>query len=174
MTPRRRLLSASLLLALAAPFAPACDYDAAYRTWCYKNGGCAEVPPAGDGGVHYFCTDCEGADQVCVVLGNVAQCKKTCTGFISSCPEGLDCKPVPAAYQLSMVPACVSSGAGTSVDACQSPLQCTAGHTCFRGTNVPTEQCLELCTPFKRECASKAQKCAWNDSHLPADWGYCY
>lgn len=169
MTARAPLAPLVLVAAFALSLA-ACDYDAAYRTWCYKNH--CESFPQGDGGVLYACDGCGGEGDVCVVLEGMAVCKRACTGFISGCAQGLDCKLVPAAYQVSRVPACVDSGA--SVEACDgSPLACAAGYTCI-DDSAYTSRCVEMCTPFKGTCDSAGLQCAYGLHGFPADWGYCF
>ena len=166
-------MSRRALVALAAAglaCLSACDYDAAYRTWCYKN-GCQDLPEAGDGGVLYHCDGCTGAEDVCVVLAGVASCRKTCQGFIGNCPAELDCKLAPAAYQVSMVPACLPSGA--SVEGCVSALDCAAGRSCYLGF-IQAYRCVEHCTPFESVCDDATLQCAYGADGFPTDWGYCF
>ena len=167
MTRALALLSLAGCLALLAP---ACDYDAAWQTWCAKNhcdGGGSE---AGDGGVALQCDGCGALGDVCVALDNAAACKKTCTGF-SSC-EGLDdCKPVPSTAQgLALVAACVPSGSSTEL--CVSALDCAAGYTCIKDP-LDVRRCVEVCTPFKGTCSSAALACSFGEPGFQVDWGYC-
>lgn len=157
-----------MLLALAAG---ACDYDAAWRTWCEKNHCDAGPLIEGDAGIAYHCDGCDSADDVCVVLAGAAACKKTCTGFSGGCGGDLDCKLAVSAYQSSLVPACL--GNGSSEDLCGgSPLDCAAGRTCAKD-DFDTWRCLEMCTPFKTVCTSGMQSCSYGMLGFPTEWGYC-
>ncbi|HEY3451357.1 MAG TPA: hypothetical protein VGK67_33675 [Myxococcales bacterium] len=158
---RRAFVSA---LAALACLASSCDYDAAYRTWCHKN-GCQDLPE-GDGGIVQRCDGCGAEGDVCVVLDGAAACKKSCTGFISSCSGGLDCKLAVSATKATLVPACLPSGASTS--SCSSSPDCVEGYTCDADHG-----CVEICTPFKTVCSSSTHQCTWGLNAYPADWGYC-
>jgi len=153
----------SAVLPLVASLTPACDFDAAYQSWCEKN-GC-------DGGLAYRCEGCDSSDDVCVVLDGAASCEKTCTGFPDGCPAGLDCKPVASAYQSTLVPACVPSG--TSTDLCSgSPLECAPAYTCAKDF-LDVWRCREICSPFVRACALAEQECVTGYYGFPEEWGYC-